>query len=929
MRYILISALVTLVSGLDCEYAMTNYGYSAAMRVACDGTSCAAPACPPGFFTFGRTCAYRGDNNQILSLCAPLSIKLVVAGPSISGTVDEPSYLTAKLVTAVAPNTQVTDIYDTVTANVVLTAPAGFTLDPADYTISGSGTVQLWAGIGFFSISTKKASPAGGGVIVSLTPRDAVWTNVIAATSDSAYVTFDSGIPITIKLTESSSANPTVGQLVTLAFTAYDQFGNIATSAVGQLVSLNATPSAGVYFQPAASLTFTAGVAQTSVNVTTAGTVSLTLVQGAVLLAPPVSFETVKISLNYSSGSPALLRLTIAEPTLNVGRYFLANVTLFDRYDNVATRNKSNVFLQLSDGNTLVNYSGQLSRGSCIFNLTWATPGVLNVTVLRFGDVTIPTPTLILVVGVTSPDYVLIIGLTVGGCCLVALAVSAFFWRRYKRKQRDVEERRAINIVTIHAELIKNATDNSTTESAELASATEVNLASRVAQKQVEQTQMLLMKRLAQLTASGTGATSVGATLGRSGTTDLPQSSEEALGVAGFLNKVRDNISRVLKAENPEDSKAEAAALNELLDSQAQEFLTPQEIQGLKLLCSQVITDLLAKRSAAADKVAKAEAKLYTLTAVTHATGLADLLASQAKEATSEEADEVLAIERPLEEMAKRATAAKAALTKKWDSKLATAQTEEEKQSLLALARDAFSSLDADSKAARDDLRIKLRAAAEARAQARVERDAAAVSKLLKKQQSEELKVLDEIEAARKEEQGASVEGERVIDANLVEGPLVTAALTRSAESALANRTAELKRRMQLAADRAPSAAEKDELLRGQASSFRRLDEVEEQERQAVKSALKERLSERKKALANAREARIQAEAKLFKAEAMAAKGNAETRSDEQAKLAELGIEQSGGFSTHAVNSALNASLALSAQEAERESKIAALRLAG
>ena len=107
------------------------------------------------------------------------------------------------------------------------------------------------------------------------------------------------------------------------------------------------------------------------------------------------------------------------------------------------------------------------------------------------------------------------------------------------------------------------------------------------------------MQRLAQLTASG--ATPLDASRGRS------ESFEDALGVAGFLNKVRDILFHVVKAEDPEVAKSEASVLNDLLDSQEREFLTAQEIQALKSLCSQVINDLLPKRYVAIEKRARAE----------------------------------------------------------------------------------------------------------------------------------------------------------------------------------------------------------------------------------------------------------------------------------------------------------------------------------
>ena len=199
-------------------------------------------------------------------------------------------------------------------------------------------------------------------------------------------------------LSLSAPASATAGQAAALSVTAKDQFGNVATGYTGTIHFTSSDTSAGVVLPPDSRLTN--GQGTFSATLTKAGAQTVTAKD---TVAPAL---TATATINVVAASASTLVLT-APPTTTAGQAFTVNVTLKDRFGNVATGYTGRVHFSSSDTLPLVvlppdyTFTGG-DAGSHSFSVTLVTPPSQTITVTDVGNPSL-TATRTVGVGVIPP----------------------------------------------------------------------------------------------------------------------------------------------------------------------------------------------------------------------------------------------------------------------------------------------------------------------------------------------------------------------------------------------------------------------------------------------------------------------------------------------------------------------------------------------
>ena len=883
-------------------------------------------SCPPGFGPdiTNPTCNYdfgSGGSPNVIAVpqCTVASPKFSLSCSTLTPTTDVA--ITCMVTIIPQAGGQVITGITTFQTKVVSAVSGPIILDEATGNAAGVVTISSSTGIGSFTVSS---TVVRNDVFIFVQSQGGILP------SSSVNPKWTAGVAASIQLVSWTPTTYGAGDVVGLVFSALDKYSNVVLGATGKLLSVSAEPC--TYYNSTNCPTL--ALNNSPISFKSGQTPEFKDGSGSVAFTTTLSTASVKVSIaagsskldsnptikgswifTFANAVPSRVNLTLSKTTATQGNTVAINLTLYDGYNNVAVNNNNWRFaLKLQGGSAQSSMYGTMNNGVIQWNVTWNYVDTLYLTVLDPDGNGVTLPAVATIVFGTNLDVTLIVATIVPICGILLIFFCMYLGRRQKRLSSTVQANQAESKYMIRA-LVHD--EVSTAGSSEMAGAADLAIAAedtRKAGQDVEDTQARLLAKI----ANATGGMTPGDRLTAAG--------EEALGAAGVLHKLNKILNHTVKSTDSASFAADTEAWNEVM--QSSKVFTPAEAEKLNKLREDVLK-LRNDKIQALEEATAAEANMTQLTTVTHADALSSLLAKQATQATSEEAQEVLNVENELGELANKESSGKAVLLQAWDESVAQAASDEEKAMLLTMSKEAFVKFDLEAKAERNALKEKLQAAAALRAQKRKEQDSAQVASLLKSHSSEVDAVLKDIAALNKKASDASAAAVRAIDDVLVDGSLASAALLRSAESTLSMKTAELKKQMQTAASRAATAEEKDQLLKNQESSIRRLEEAEQRERQAVKVALKERLNARKAAVTTAREARIQAEAKLLQAEAQAASSDATSRKAENQALAELAIDKSSGYATHAVTSALNATIALTELDAATASKIAELRIAG
>jgi hypothetical protein len=581
--------------------------YTNAFTVACTqgATSCSTPACPSGTASSG-SCDYYGVTAPICSVTSP---QFFITCAS-SSTVDSTATCLVKVAsnsvyTSYATTTAITT-FTTFVAPIVSNLKSVTILDGASGNTADQVTITGSTGLGSFTVSSQL--PLASSALAFQVP----YLSGILASSPGTGIIFTPGSAIAITLISVSPSNFNAGDTVTLSFSALDQYANVATGVTGLAAVVSATPSSLVTWIDPATLTFASGSA--SVRLTASSSTQLITVSLSAGSAP-VSGVTYGLtansywSLSFTAATAAYALLSLSKSSVTQGSSVTASVTIVDKYNNVNVGVSNWRFLlKVSGSSGTSSMYGLVQSGKLSFSVTWNTAETVTVLLLNPDSNSVSLPSSLSLTVNSSLDTTSIIAICVSIGCALIMVVVIFFVVRQKRLNKKVAQDRQQNVSMIRALVSLDGDEKTSSEAAIVAEDT------KRASEQVNQTQALLLSRIANMTGGHKPGDAP----------ELSKAEESALGVVGYLHKVDDVLNKLCRA--PVDSNSEEALLNDLLTTQGSKYLSPTELLELKKLADQVLSKLRPKRLAALEKSEKADMKMTEMITTTHAVALSALL---------------------------------------------------------------------------------------------------------------------------------------------------------------------------------------------------------------------------------------------------------------------------------------------------------------